>query len=260
MGDHKADRTGRILEFLTRKGRVEVDDLVVKLATSPATVRRELARLERQGMIKRDRGGASLSVPSMFEPFLDQVTFANQVHQMSAEKTRIGALAASLVKDAETVGLAPGTTTTQVARFLQRRSNLTIVTNAVNIAMELCRKRDFRINLTGGLISGDWFALIGAKALEAIPNIRMDYFFFGANGVTVENGVTDRHLEEAAINRAMLRYASKRVLVVDHHKFQNVAQCLVCPTSELHMIITDENAGDELVEPFAKLGVQVLRA
>jgi DeoR family transcriptional regulator of aga operon len=256
----KKHRPNRILDILTRAGHVDVDGLVTELQISPATVRRELARLERQGLLKRDRGGASLSVPSMFEPFLDEVTFANQIYRMAAEKTRIGALAASLVADGDTVGIAPGTTATQVARFLQQRSNLAIVTNAVNVAMELSRKRDFRIHLTGGLISGEWFALVGAHALEAIPNIKMDSFFFGANGVDIKHGVTDYHVEEAAVNRAMLKHAKKRVLVVDHLKLQRVAQCLVCPVSEIDLLITDDSAPDEILLPFREANVQVLLA
>jgi len=254
------NRSQQILDLLTRTGRVDVDGLVAELSASPATIRRELARLEHRGLLKRDRGGAFLSIPMMFEPFLDEVTFANQIQRMAAEKTRIGALAASLVKDGETIGLAPGTTTTHVARFIQQRTDLTVVTNAVNIAMELSRKRDFKIYVTGGLMSGDWFAMVGPRALEAIPEIKMDYFFFGANGVSAEHGISDRHMEEAAINRAMLKHSKRRVLVADHLKLGEVAQCLVCPAQNVHTIITDTAAPKELLEPLEALGVQILLA
>jgi DeoR family transcriptional regulator, aga operon transcriptional repressor len=253
-------RTQRILDLLTHAGRVEVDGLVSELNASPATVRRELARLEQQGLIKRDRGGAYLSVPTMFEPFLDDCTFANQIKQMAAEKARIGALAASLVKDGDTVGLAPGTTTTHVARFLQQRKNLTIVTNAVNIAMELSRKRDFKIHLTGGLLSGDWFAMVGPRALSAMAEIKMDYCFFGANGVSAEHGVSNRHIEEAATNRAMIRHSRKRILVADHLKLGEVANCLVCPIQDVGVIVTDKGAPKELLAPFDSVDTQILLA
>jgi DeoR family transcriptional regulator, aga operon transcriptional repressor len=253
-------RSKQILDLLTRTRRVEVDALVTQLGTSPATVRRELAKLETQGFVKRDRGGASLAVPSMFEPFLGDDTFASQIFHMEAEKTRIGAAAASLVHDGDVVGLAPGTTTTHVARFLMRRSNLTIVTNAVNVAMELSRKRDFRIHLTGGLLSGDWFAMVGARALEAIPEIKMDFFFFGANGASVQHGITDRHEEEAAVNRAMLRHARQCVLVADHSKLDHVAQFLVCPFNAVNTLVTDDEAPVQLLTPVREAGVEILLA
>ena len=249
--------SGRILDILTRSGRVDVTGLVSQLAASPATVRRELARLERQGLLKRDRGGAQLAVPAMFEPFLSEVTFGSQVKQMAAEKSRIGALAASFVKDGETIGISPGTTATQVARFLQQKSNLMIVTNAVNVAMELSRKRDFKIHLTGGQMSGDWFALVGARALDAIPEIKMDYFFFGAGGIDAEHGITDQHVEEAAVNRAMAKHARKRVLVADHLKLGRVAKCLVCAARDIEILITDTAAREESIEPLRALGLDV---
>lgn len=254
------NRIQEILNILTHTGRVDIETLVTSLDSSPATIRRELARMEQQGLLKRDRGGAFLPVPVMFEPFLDEVTFSNQIQRMAGEKTRIGALAASSVKDGQTVALAPGTTSTHVARFLQQRSNLTIVTNAVNIAMELCRKRDFKIYLTGGQMSGDWFAMVGARALEAITDIKPDIFFFGANGVSAEHGVTDRHVEEAAINRAMTKYSKRRVLVVDHLKLGQVAQCLVCPLRDVHTIITDRDAESDELAAIEATGVEILRA
>lgn len=253
-------RSERILDILLQAGRVDVDSLVEELNASPATVRRELARLEHKGLLKRDRGGAFLSVPTMFEPFLGDFTFANQIHRMAAEKARIGALAASLVKDGEIIGLAPGTTTTHVTRFLKQRSKLTIVTNAVNIAMELSRNNDFSIHLTGGVLSGEWFAMVGPRALEAVNEIQMDRYFFGANGVDPVNGISDLHMEEAAINRAMLKSARKRIVVVDHLKLGEIASYLVCPLNEIHMIITDRDAPKELVARFEEAGVEVLLA
>jgi DeoR/GlpR family transcriptional regulator of sugar metabolism len=122
------NRSQQVLNLPTRKGRVDVDGLVTELSASPATMRRELARLEHRGLLKRDRCGAFLSIPMMFEPFLDEVTFANQIQRMAAGNTHIGALAASSVKDGETIGLAPGATTTHVARFIQQRRDLTVVT------------------------------------------------------------------------------------------------------------------------------------
>jgi DeoR family transcriptional regulator of aga operon len=86
-----------------------------------------------------------------------------------------------------------------------------------------------------------------------------DKLFFGANGIHVEHGVTDRHTEEAAMNEAMVRQARQRIVVADHTKFRQIARCLVCPIQAVNTIITDTSATDEMIAPFLDLGIEVLR-
>lgn len=252
-------RRERLLERLAEGRWAAIEELARELETSPVTLRRDIRYLHREGLLRRERGAVTLAESLAFEPFLDDPGFRQQVRHMAAEKRRIGLAAAALVRDGETIGIAPGTTAAQVARALKRKRSLTIVTNALNVAMELSRVRDFTVHLTGGYLRGDWFAMVGPRALGFVQAMFTDQFFFGANGVDPERGVTDRHTEEAAVNEAMARQARRRILLVDRTKFGQVASCMVCPIQDVDVIITDAGAGDELIAPFLALGIEVVR-
>lgn len=252
-------RCAAILELLAHGHEMAVEDLIDSTNASPATVRRDLRRLERQGLVRRAHGVVALAESRGYEPFLDDPGFREQVHHMAAEKRRIGAAAAALVEDGQTIGIAPGTTAAQMCRLLRSRRELTIVTNALNVAMDLSRQQHLSVHLTGGYLSGNWLAMVGPKALEFIAAVFTDAFFFGANGIHPEHGVTDRHAEEAAANAAMARQARKRILLADHTKFGHTARFLVCPISQVNMIITDAGATEETVAPFQRLGIEVVR-
>lgn len=253
------DRYQVILNCLAGGEELAVDEIVSRTGASPATVRRDLRRLENEGLVRRSHGLVALAESRGFEPFLGDPGFRQQVHHMAAEKRRIGAAAADLVRDGQTVALAAGTTVAQMCRHLRSRREVTILTNALNVAMDLSRETQLTVHVTGGYLSGNWLALVGPKALQDISEIFTDLFFFGANGVHPEHGATDRHPEEAAANQAMARQAQRRVLLVDHTKFGRIAQYLVCRPPEITMIITDTGASDEMIAPFQSLGIQVLR-
>lgn len=252
-------RLSRILECLSAGRRVSVDDLIENTRTSAATIRRDLRRLQTGGLVRRDHGGAFLAEPRAFEAFLYDPGFRDQVQHMASEKRRIAAAAAALVSDHQTIAIAPGTTAAQIARALPQHKGVTVVTSALNVAIDLSRRKDLTVHLTGGYLSGDWFAMVGPKALEFIRTMFPAQFFFGANGVHSEHGVTDRHAEESAVNRAMVEQAQKRVLVVDHSKFGQVAGHLICPMAKVSVIVTDLGASDELIAPFLRLGIEVVR-
>ncbi len=261
IGGRKAvrRRLTRILECLAAGERVKVEALIQGTGTSAATIRRDLRRLQSGGLVRRDHGGVSLAESLAFEAFLDDPSFRDQVQHMASEKRRIANAAAALVEDRQTIAIAPGTTAAQIARALQPRVGLTIVTNAVNVAMDLSRRKNVMVHLTGGYLSGDWFAMVGPRALEFIRTMFPAQFFFGANGVHAEHGVTDRHAEESAVNRAMADQAQRRILVVDHTKIGQVAGHLVCPIAKVNVIITDKGAPEEVTAPFSRLGIEVLR-
>jgi DeoR/GlpR family transcriptional regulator of sugar metabolism len=236
-----------------------VEQIRTRTGASEATIRRDLRVLEGKGSVRREHGAARLAESRTFEPFLDDPGFREQLHRMAREKRRIGAAAASLIEEGETVAISPGTTTSQIAQALRGRKNLTVITNAVHVAMELSREKGIRVHLSGGYLSGNWFALVGPRALEFAGTLFTDKVFTGANGIHAEHGVTDEHAEEAAVNQALTRQGRQRILVVDHTKFGKIAKCLVCPIREVNTIVTDTGATDEMIAPFQKLGIEVRR-
>src|SRR5215510_3455231 len=192
-------RSERILQELLRNGEVMVDSLARQLSVSEATIRRDLTELEQQGLLRRNHGGAVLIAPMLYEAFRHVSSFQEQEQQCVAEKRRIGLMAANLVTDGEIIAIGAGTTTTQVARSMRHRKGITVVTNAINIAMELSHLPDIKVCITGGYLSGDWFAVVGDTAQRNASEIFVDKVFIGVDGIHPEHGLTTNYTEQAAI-------------------------------------------------------------
>jgi DeoR family transcriptional regulator of aga operon len=254
------DRTEEILKELLRTGEVSVADLVEQLNVSPATVRRALHSLERKGLLRRTHGGAVPLGPLLYEPFRHLSSFQEQEKHRVLEKRQIGLAAAGLVADGETIAIGAGTTTTQVARSIRHRKGLTIVTNAINIAMELSHRDDLKVMVIGGWVSGSWFALVGPGAIHSAGEMFVDKAFIGVDGVHAERGLTTNYPDQATIHRAMVKQAKQTIVVADHTKLGVIGAALICSITDVHTLITDTAAPDDAIAPFSATAVDVLRA
>jgi DeoR/GlpR family transcriptional regulator of sugar metabolism len=254
------NRIDGVLRELRRKGSISLDELVKHLQASPASVRRDLAKLEMKGLIRRTPGGATLVEPLLYEPFRYDSVFQSREQHRVAEKRRIGLAAGELIEENDAVGFTAGTTTTHVARTLRNRRNIRVITNAVNIAMELSNCEGLRTFVTGGFVlwAGS-FSLTGHSAIHSLKDIYMDKVFVSVCGIDVARGVTLIESEEALTFRAMIQQAKKTIVVADSSKLGVVTPALVCPLSEIQMLITDTRAPDKAVALFVERGVEVRR-
>lgn len=259
MGQATEGRHERILHQLLREGALEVEDMAERLGVSPSTVRRGLRDLESRGLLRRTHGGAVPVEAPLYEPFRYDASFQEQEGLRSEEKRRIGFAAASLVREGETIAISAGTTATQVARCLRYRSGVTIVTNAVNVAMELSNCPGLTVIATGGILSGGWFSLLGPVALRSVEEFFYDRAFVGLDGIHPEHGATSHHPDEAALNRAMMRQARQAVAVADHTKIGRVVRAQVCPLSGIDLLITDSGAPEDDAAEFALRGLVIQR-
>jgi len=253
-------RVEGILRELRHKGSITLEELVKALHTSPASVRRDLAKLEMKGLVKRTPGGATLIEPLLYEPFRYESLFQKREQHRVAEKRRIALAAAELIQENDTVGFTAGTTTTYVARNLRNRHNIRVITNAVNIAMELSNCEGLRTFVTGGFVQ--WagsFSLVGHAAITFLNDIYMDKVFVSVCGIDVARGVTLIEAEEALTFRAMIHQAKKTIVVADSSKLGTVGPALVCPISDVDLLITDTRAPDKTVVLFTERGVEVQR-
>lgn len=255
-----SDRTVRILEEVLSRGRVPITWLSQNLAASPATIRRDLAALERRGLLRRVHGAAVAAEPVLDESYHADSQFQAQMQYMAEEKRRIGVLAARLVSDDMVIAFGAGTTTTQVARSLRPARNVSVITNSIGIAMELARRNDLRIFVSGGYLHGGWFSLTGAHAIEALKGFCIDLVFLSVAGIDSERGCTESHTEEAFLNRTLLRQARKKVVVADHTKIGRVAQHILCPLEEIDLLITDTGADKRQLSQWKKKGFEVQTA
>lgn len=258
--DSVADQRAQIiLQELLRAGSVSVEELSARFNVSVATVRRDLIELEQQGRLRRMHGGAVPVEPLLYEPFRHDSSFHEQIERHADEKRRIGLAAALLIGDGETISLTAGTTTTQVTRSIRTGSNVTVVTNTVNVAMELSKRDDINVFVTGGFLRGGWFSLVGPTAIHAMSQIFVDKVFIGVNGIHAEKGLTAYHADEAAINRTMIGQAKRKIVVADYSKLGAVVTSLICAIEDVNMLITDTGATDEQIQPFIAKGVEVQR-
>jgi DeoR family transcriptional regulator of aga operon len=250
-------RAQAILRELLRDGNITVEQMAKTFDVSPSSIRRDLRELERAGLLRRTRGGAVLVEPTLYEPFRHVSSFGEQEQRRAAEKRRIGLAAAEMIADGEIVSIGAGTTTTQVARGIRHRKDITVMTNAVNIAMELSHHTDLKIFMAAGFLSSDWFALIGVAAFQSVSAMFVDKIFIGADGIHPQHGLTTNYPDQAAIHRQMLKQARYRVIVADHGKFNVTCTALICPLNEINLLITDKGATRAMLAPFLSLGIKI---
>jgi DeoR family transcriptional regulator of aga operon len=261
MSSKTDKRAKEILRLLLNNGRASVDELSSAFGTSPASIRRDLVRLESHGLVTRTHGGAMLTGNGdpVYEPFRFDASFHEREDRFAAEKHRIARAAAAQIQEGETIGFGAGTTTTLVARHLRHRKNIHVVTNAVNIGMELSSSARLQTILTGGNLR--WagaFSLVGSAAIESLSVIVMDRLFLSATGVDVEHGATLIEPEEAAVFRAMVRQARQVIVVADSSKLGRVSPAIVCPAFEIDLLITDHGISEEVAQAFADAKLKVM--
>ncbi len=261
MSSKTDQRAKEILRLLLSHGKTSVEELTDLFATSPASVRRDLVRLEERGLVHRTHGGAMLAGQAVYEPFRFDASFHIREERFTQEKQRIALAAAELVHENETIGFTAGTTTTEVARALRMRTGLHILTNAVNIGMELSSSNSLDTTLTGGCMR--WpgaFSLIGPTALESLNVVVMDKVFIGVCGVDPERGATTIEADEAAVFRAMARRAKQVIVVADSSKVGMVSPAVICPVSDIHVLITDDGISADAAKAFRRCGIHLVIA
>ncbi len=248
------DRRTRLLELLAARGRLDVDEAAHALDVSPATIRRDLDELARQQLLQRTRGGAVSAEVAYDLPLRYKAARAAE------EKQRIAAAAAALAEPGMSVGLNGGTTTTEVARELAGRPDLTVVTNAVNIAAELTVRPTIKIVMTGGVARPNSYELIGPLAAATLQELWLDLAILGVDALDAAFGAAAGHEGEAAVNRLMAERSARVVVVADASKLGTRAFARICPIARIATLVTDSAAGEERLAPFREAGLSIIQA
>jgi DeoR family transcriptional regulator of aga operon len=260
MTKRREHRTERILKLLLQRGSVSVEELITSLKASAPSIRRDLAGLESKGLVRRTHGGATLVQELLYEPFRYDTAFQTREQQFVRAKRHIGIAAAELIREHETIGFTAGTTTTWVARNLRHRSHLTVITNAVNIGMELCNMPGLRVHLTGGYVHWPWsFSLIGPAAITILNDMFIDKLFLSVSGIDPIRGTTTNESDEALTFRAMVKQAKQVIVVADSSKLGIVTPSLICPIEDVDVLVTDTGASEEMASAFSQKEIRVIR-
>jgi DeoR/GlpR family transcriptional regulator of sugar metabolism len=256
MARNKSDRQEQVLAYLERYGSISLTEMTEKFDCSEATARRDLEELEKTGRIIRTMGGGAKygSAGSIRE-----VPFREKQGALFREKEAIADQAASLVEEGDVIGLTGGTTTFLIAKALKKRSNITVVTNAVNIAMELADSEDLQVVLTGGVLRNRSYELCGPLAEQSVKALNIHLMFMGVDGVTAQ-GVSTYSELEANIASQLMRRSGRTIAVFDRTKVGKSSLFHVASLSELHACITDELPAAPTLEALKLANVEVYAA
>lgn len=254
------ERTQFILQELMSAGQISVDDLSQRLGVNTSTIRRDLERLERQHLLRRVHGGAVPVDTFSFGGYANDLTFQTNVNRQVEEKNRIALAAAQLIEPGDSIAISPGTTTTYLARTIrvQQIPNLTVVTNAINIAMELAGLRGLNLILTGGVFLPDFFALVGPTAEQNLREIFVQKAFVGCTGLSVQNGLTGPNQLEAHTHKITLERSRQSIVLADHTKLGYVALYTFAPVTAIHTLVTGKEANPTIVEELRAKDIEVL--
>lgn len=252
---YAAERQQRIHERAQRDGRVDVAGLAELLDVTTETVRRDLAVLEQQGLVRRVHGGA---LPA--ERSVPELTLTARIGQYADAKLQIATRALQELPDGGTILLDSGSTTLAIAELIPADAQLTVVTNNAIIAGALAGQGNLTLLLIGGRVRTVTGAAVGPWAIGALSELTVDVAFLGTNGFDAEHGLSTPDQDEAAVKRAMLDAARTRILVADSSKLGAVHLQRFARADDVHTIITDAAADPDAVEALRAAGPKVVIA
>ncbi len=246
------ERRRSIVSFVNQNGRALVRDLAVQFGSSEITIRRDLDLLHEGGLVYRTRGGA-LPIRAGLES--DKKLIERELEH-PREKAKIAMAAALMVKEGQSIVLDSGSTTTAIARALRDFKELTVITNAINIAAELAGT-SVDVVLTGGMLRKDSYSLVGPLAEESLHHLKADIVFLGVDGFDTHTGVSTPNLLEAQLNRMMVSMASRVVAVCDSSKFGRRSLGSIVPVSNIHCVVTDKQIPKSDLDKLRKAGIEI---
>lgn len=249
------ERRDSIARLVSERQRATVSDLADRFGVSAVTVRKDLLVLQDEARVVRTHGGAIAVGERRTEGPFDM-----RERLQAAEKTLIGAAAAKLVNDGESIALDASTTALNVARQLKARGRwdrLTVITNGLRIALELAGFPGITVVMPGGTVHSEAMSVVGGMSDADFGRINVQKALLGAVGFTIESGLSDATEEEAQIKRSFVAVAREVIAIVDHTKWGRVAFATFCPTDRISAVVTDGEAPADMVRELRALGIDV---
>ena len=249
-----SERRQMISAMVRERGSVQVAPLAERFGVSMQTIRKDLHFLEERGVAERSYGGAisSDAVNVIAEPPVEM-----KRSMRTDEKARIGRLAASMVSPGESIVLDSGTTTLQIARHLPDDEDITVLTNDLDILVELAAKQRITVVMLGGALRRKNMAFYGAQTVAALNDLHVDKLFLGVDGFDLERGITTHYEPEAMLNRKMVQAARQVIAVTDRSKFSRVCLHRIINVDEVDDLVTDGTVSDEVQAAGDRMGVRI---
>jgi DeoR family transcriptional regulator, aga operon transcriptional repressor len=252
--DSTVSRRKEILQMLSEKGEVFVEQLSENFKVSEVTIRNDLDQLEKKSMLIRARGGALKMETGVG---IDQ-RLADKNRINFPEKSKIGRKAAELVGESQTIIIDSGSTTAEMVRNLPELHDLTIITNAMNIANQLVSRPNINVIIPGGYLRKNSISLVGPLAEKSLRNFNVDKAFLGVDGFDTRKGIYTPNVEEARLNEIMIEVSKEVILLTDSSKFNKRSFAFICTVAEIDKVITDSKIKDEDRKKLEDEGVEVI--
>jgi DeoR/GlpR family transcriptional regulator of sugar metabolism len=247
-----AERRNRILNMLQTDKRVIVSHLSGLFGVSDETIRRDLDMLCKDGLAVKAYGGATLNESDSDLPF------DIRKRHNPAEKKRIAGIIEALVKDGESVILDASTTAVFAAKALKNKKKLTVITNSIEVMVELADMHDWHVISTGGNLQGDSLSFVGQRAVSGFSSFYADKLIFSCKGLDANRGVFDGNDDIAQVKSTMLTIAKTKILAVDLSKFEKPAFSKIADIKDIDIIVTNAHPGAEWFTGIQKQGVKCL--
>lgn len=242
-----------ILNQLEEQDSVDVQKLCEILNVSAVTIRKDLKLLEEKGLLFRTHGGAS-----RFNPYIRDRNVQEKALLFAPEKEKIAQAAAGLIVENDSVILASGTSMVALARAIVAKESLTVITSALNVAIELMNDRNVQVIQLCGKIRPSSASVVGHEAIAFLKEVACSKVFLGADGIDLDFGVTTTSLDEAYLNQQMIHSSEETIVLVDSSKFSRKGFGKICNFESISKIITDNRVSDKDVARLEEMGVEVV--
>jgi len=247
------ERKNALIKLLNEEGRIVVSEVKDRFNVTDETIRRDIDKLAKEGIAEKSYGGATSKVnPTTDLPY----NIRKRVNVN--EKQYIADLVASMIKDGDRLMLDASSTAIYIVRKIKNKKNITIITNSIEILFELSDKTGWTILSTGGALREGAFSLFGQSALKMIENHHVDYAICSCKGIDTKMGITDSNEKDSEMKKHLFMQATKRILVVDSSKFDNISFIKVGDVRDIDTIVTDKDPGESWKKIFEDSKVELI--
>jgi DeoR/GlpR family transcriptional regulator of sugar metabolism len=245
-------RRNKILSILAEKKSILVNESAILFDVTEETIRRDLKHLEKEGHLMRIHGGALIPDKSREEAPLKIREGIN-----ITGKDSIGKKAAEFVNDGDTIILDASTSSLYVAKYIKSKKNLTVITNAERIIMELQECNDIKLISTGGVLRHTSLSYVGKSAQNSLENYYANKLFFSCKGFSTDRGITDSNEQESELRKVMITRSDIVILICDKTKFSQTGYVNTAKLTDINILITDSKLSEDLLDKIKKENIKV---
>lgn len=250
------ERHNRILKLLADNVHITTNELSELLDVSAATIRNDLNKLEKDKLILKTHGGATLLSPAMQRP-QNIFPFNEREVKNSSEKEAISNMALNHIEEGQCIILDASSTALAVARKLDRFSRLTVITNGIYTMLALKDIPNITVIFIGGIVTKNSGSTEGLLGYDLLNHINADTSFVSAHGFTLKEGLTDFNIYEAELKKQMVLHSRKRIALLDHTKLEHISTASFCSSKDINLLITDEQIDSQLLSQYKNSGITI---